>query len=63
MSMQGLITGFIVWYLVFLFSTTLHEAAHSFLSAYGGDRTAHSATVEPRAMMPMLRPARAKKGR
>ncbi len=46
--MQGLITGFIVWYLVFLFSTTLHEAAHSFLSAYGGDRTAHSqATLNP----------------
>lgn len=48
--MHTLITGFIVWYLVFLFSTTLHEAAHSFLSAYGGDGTARlagQATLNP----------------
>lgn len=47
---RSLITGFVVWYLVFLFSTTLHEAAHSFLSAYGGDRTARlagQATLNP----------------
>ena len=45
-----MITGFIVWYLVFLFSTTLHEAAHSFLSAKGGDGTARlagQATLNP----------------
>jgi len=33
----------IVWYLVFLFSTTVHEAAHA-LSAYKmGDSTAYEA--------------------
>lgn len=45
-----MITGFIVWYLVFLFSTTLHEAAHSYISARGGDRTAYragQATLNP----------------
>lgn len=47
---NAFITGFVVWYLVFLFATTLHEAAHSFVSAYGGDRTAHlagQATLNP----------------
>jgi Zn-dependent protease len=45
-----LITGFLVWYLVFLFSTTLHEAMHSFVSAHGGDHTARlggQATLNP----------------
>ncbi len=47
---SGFITGFVVWYLVFLFSTTLHEAAHSFVSALGGDHTARlggQATLNP----------------
>lgn len=47
---SSLITGFVVWYLVFLFSTTLHEAAHSFVSAHGGDHTARlggQATLNP----------------
>ncbi|MCC8109682.1 MAG: site-2 protease family protein [Planctomycetes bacterium] len=35
-------TDFIVWYAVFLFSTTFHEAMHSFVSHYGGDSTAHA---------------------
>lgn len=39
-----------VWYLVFLFSTTMHEAMHSFVSARGGDPTAYQsgqATFNP----------------
>lgn len=31
----------IVWYIVFLFSTTLHEAAHAFVAKIGGDETAY----------------------
>jgi Zn-dependent protease len=31
--------NFIVWYLVFLFSTSLHEAAHAAAAALGGDDT------------------------
>jgi Zn-dependent protease len=29
-----------IWYLVFLFSTTCHEAAHAFVAKLGGDTTA-----------------------
>jgi len=29
-----------IWYLVFLFSTTCHEAAHSLVALWGGDTTA-----------------------
>ena len=29
-----------VWYLVFLFSTTCHEAAHALAAKWGGDLTA-----------------------
>ena len=31
----------ILWYVVFLFSTTFHEAAHAFTAYKMGDRTAH----------------------
>jgi len=31
-----------VWYLVFVFSTTCHEAAHAFVAYRGGDLTAYS---------------------
>jgi len=31
----------IVWYIVFLFSVTLHEAAHAFIAKLGGDDTAY----------------------
>jgi Zn-dependent protease len=31
----------IVWYIVFLFSVTLHEAAHAFIAKKGGDETAY----------------------
>jgi Zn-dependent protease len=30
----------VTWYVVFLFSTTCHEAAHAFVAKLGGDRTA-----------------------
>jgi Zn-dependent protease len=30
----------VIWYIVFLFSTTCHEAAHSFVAKIGGDTTA-----------------------
>ena len=29
-----------IWYLVFLFSTTCHEAAHALVAKLGGDTTA-----------------------
>ena len=32
----------ILWYVVFLFSTVFHEAAHAFTSHKMGDSTAHS---------------------
>jgi Zn-dependent protease len=31
----------LAWYIVFLFSTTLHEAAHALVAYLGGDRTAY----------------------
>lgn len=40
----------VVWYAVFLFSTTLHEACHSYAAAWGEDDTAYragSATLNP----------------
>ena len=47
---QSFVTGLVVWYVVFLFSTTLHEAMHSFAASWGGDDTAYragSATLNP----------------
>ncbi len=40
----------LLWYAVFLFSATLHEAAHAALSYWGGDRTAYEGgqvTLDP----------------
>src|SRR5665213_645083 len=39
MTPQFLILG-LIWYIVFLFSTTCHESAHSFVAHLGGDPTA-----------------------
>jgi Zn-dependent protease len=39
LSPQFLAFGFI-WYIVFLFSTTCHEAAHALVAKWGGDNTA-----------------------
>lgn len=50
-----LIQGLLVWYLVFLFSTTFHEYAHALLAYLGGDLTAHDSghvTLDP---MPHIR--------
>ncbi len=41
----------ITWYVVFLFSTTLHEAAHAWAALRGGDSTAYrggQVSVDPR---------------
>lgn len=45
-----MIADLLVWYLVFLFSTTCHEFAHAFVAYKGGDDTAHDAgqvTLDP----------------
>jgi len=44
------VAEFLVWYLVFVFSTTFHEAAHAFVAHRGGDSTAYShghVTLDP----------------
>jgi Zn-dependent protease len=41
---------FLVWYLVFIFSTTCHEAAHAWIAQRGGDDTASAlghVTLDP----------------
>ncbi len=38
---SGMIANLIVWYIVFVFSTTCHEAAHAFVAYKGGDSTAY----------------------
>jgi len=53
--MADVIQGLLVWYLVFLFSTTFHEFAHAFLAYKGGDLTAYETghvTLDP---MPHIR--------
>lgn len=48
--MQNLANG-IIYYIVFLFSTTLHEAAHAWAAKLGGDLTAYhggQVTLDPR---------------
>lgn len=37
------VAGLLVWYAVFLFSSTLHEACHAVAAARGGDYTAYNA--------------------
>lgn len=44
----------LVWYVVFLFSTSLHEASHAWAAKRGGDLTAYHAgqvTLDPRPHM------------
>jgi Zn-dependent protease len=53
--MAETIQGLLVWYLVFLFSTTFHEFSHAFLAYKGGDLTAYETghvTLDP---MPHIR--------
>src|SRR6185436_18840646 len=40
MSMDAVING-LFWFLAFLFSTTVHEAAHALAALKGGDTTAY----------------------
>lgn len=40
---NSLLVNLLAWYLVFLFSTSLHEAAHAVAAAFGGDYTASGA--------------------
>src|ERR1700675_5002852 len=39
MDPQFIVTG-LIWYVVFLFSTTCHEGAHALVAKVGGDPTA-----------------------
>jgi Zn-dependent protease len=41
---------FLIWYIVFVFSTTCHEAAHALVARVGGDETAYAlghVTLDP----------------
>jgi len=38
---SGLLGEFAIWYVVFLFSLTLHEGAHALVAWWGGDDTAY----------------------
>jgi Zn-dependent protease len=47
---MDLLPLFLVWFLVFVFSTTCHEAAHAWMARRGGDETAYSlghVTLDP----------------
>lgn len=47
---NGIIASFVIWYVVFLFSTTAHEAAHALAGYLGGDKTAYEGgqvTLDP----------------
>jgi len=41
LDIRAQIGNAILWYLVFILSTTVHEAAHAWAAKRGGDRTAH----------------------
>lgn len=40
-KLRRMLADLLVWYLVFLFSTTCHEFAHAFVALKGGDTTAY----------------------
>src|SRR6059036_4027533 len=40
MDERALVNG-LLWFIAFLFSTTVHEAMHAFVAYRGGDRTAY----------------------
>ena len=52
--MDNVITG-LAWYVVFLFSTVLHEAAHAFAAMRGGDLTAYHGGQVSLDPMPHIR--------
>jgi len=41
MLLTGTIGDFVIWYAIFLFSLTIHEAAHALAALWGGDDTAY----------------------
>jgi Zn-dependent protease len=48
--MAEMLPGLLIWYLVFLFSTTFHEFSHAFFAYKGGDLTAYETghvTLDP----------------
>ncbi len=48
--MAEILPGLLIWYLVFIFSTTFHEFSHAFLAYKGGDLTAYETghvTLDP----------------
>ena len=48
MSDSNIVAVGVIWYVVFLFSTVLHEAAHALVARLGGDRTADDqVTIDP----------------
>ena len=50
MTLPGLGEG-VIWYGIFLFSATAHEAAHARIALHGGDPTAYhggQVTLDPR---------------
>lgn len=49
-AFMELLPLFLVWFLVFIFSTTCHEAAHAWMARRGGDPTAYAlghVTLDP----------------
>lgn len=50
-----LLASFLIWYVVFVFSTTTHEAAHSLVAYLGGDRTAYEGGQVSLDPMPHIR--------
>jgi hypothetical protein len=49
-NQERLVTG-LIYYVVFLFSTTVHEAAHAWAAKLGGDLTAYhggQVSLDPR---------------
>jgi Zn-dependent protease len=55
--MQGefSVASLVVWYVVFLFSTTFHEFSHALAALLGGDRTAHDGGQVSLDPMPHIR--------
>jgi Zn-dependent protease len=54
MEMDRIVNG-LFWFLAFLFSTTVHEAAHAFLALRGGDATAYQGGQVSLSPIPHIR--------
>src|SRR5690606_872503 len=49
------LASLVVWYVVFLFSTTFHEFSHAIVAYWGGDKTAHDGGQVSLDPMPHIR--------